>query len=175
MWNWPANTHEDTSYCPLAFGVVVAWLYIFVKEQIGIPRWLRGREWCRRFRRHGFHPWVKKIPWRRKRPPTPVFLSGKSHGQERRSATVHGVIESWRQLREQAQGNLCPSFRGSCIRGPAWLSGLKVVGPYFPFTSGLCLRSWVSCPWVVRAPKGSLAALTSAPSRFHSFPISQAS
>ena len=106
----------------LAFGVVVAWLYIFVKEQIGIPRRLRGREWCRRFRRHGFHPWVKKIPWRRKWPPTPVFLSGKSHGQERRSA--HGVIESWRHLREQAQGNLCPSFRGSRVRGPAWLSRL---------------------------------------------------
>ena len=24
---------------------------------------------------------VRKVPWRRKRPPTPVFLSGKSHGQ----------------------------------------------------------------------------------------------
>ena len=26
-------------------------------------------------------PWVGKIPWRRKRQPTPVFLPGKSHGQ----------------------------------------------------------------------------------------------
>ena len=26
------------------------------------------------------HPWVGKIPWRRKWQPTPVFLSGKSHG-----------------------------------------------------------------------------------------------
>ena len=25
--------------------------------------------------------WVKKIPWRRKWQPTPVFLPGKSHGQ----------------------------------------------------------------------------------------------
>ena len=25
--------------------------------------------------------WVGEIPWRRKRQPTPVFLSGKSHGQ----------------------------------------------------------------------------------------------
>ena len=30
---------------------------------------------------NGFGPWVGKIPWRRKRQPTPVFLSGKSHGQ----------------------------------------------------------------------------------------------
>ena len=26
-------------------------------------------------------PWYEKIPWRRKWQPTPVFLSGKSHGQ----------------------------------------------------------------------------------------------
>ncbi|XDA86191.1 hypothetical protein R6Z07F_015941 [Ovis aries] len=29
----------------------------------------------------GFDPWVGKIPWRRKWPPTPVFLPGESHGQ----------------------------------------------------------------------------------------------
>ena len=28
-----------------------------------------------------FHPCVGKIPWRRERQPTPVFLSEKSHGQ----------------------------------------------------------------------------------------------
>ena len=32
-------------------------------------------------RRHGFSPWVTKIPWRRAWPPTPVFLPGESHGQ----------------------------------------------------------------------------------------------
>ena len=29
----------------------------------------------------GFDPWVRKIPWRGARQPTPVFLPGKSHGQ----------------------------------------------------------------------------------------------
>ena len=28
-----------------------------------------------------FHPWVGKIPWRRKWQPTPVFLPGESHGR----------------------------------------------------------------------------------------------
>ena len=28
-----------------------------------------------------FNPWVRKIPWRRKRQPTSVFLPGESHGQ----------------------------------------------------------------------------------------------
>ena len=30
----------------------------------------------------GSHCWVRKIPWRRKWLPTPVFLPGKSHGQK---------------------------------------------------------------------------------------------
>ena len=29
----------------------------------------------------GLNCWVRKIPWRRKWQPTPVFLSGKSHAQ----------------------------------------------------------------------------------------------
>ena len=32
-------------------------------------------------RRHGFDPWVRKIPWRREWLPTPVFLPGEFHGQ----------------------------------------------------------------------------------------------
>ena len=32
-------------------------------------------------KRLGFDPWVRKIPWRRKWQPTPVFLPGKSHRQ----------------------------------------------------------------------------------------------
>ena len=32
-------------------------------------------------KRHGFDPWVRKIPWRREWQPTPVFLPGESHGQ----------------------------------------------------------------------------------------------
>ena len=34
-----------------------------------------------RHKRHEFDPWVRKIPWRRVRQPTPVFLPGESHGQ----------------------------------------------------------------------------------------------
>ena len=29
----------------------------------------------------GFYPWIRKILWRRKWQPTPVFLAGKCHGQ----------------------------------------------------------------------------------------------
>ena len=33
------------------------------------------------FRELRFDPWARKIPWRRKWLPTPLFLPGKSHGQ----------------------------------------------------------------------------------------------
>ena len=39
--------------------------------------WFIGKEW----RRCRFDPWVKKISWRRKWKPTPIFLPGKFHGQ----------------------------------------------------------------------------------------------
>ena len=35
---------------------------------------------CRRRRRHKFHPWVGKTPWKRAWQPPPVFLPGESHG-----------------------------------------------------------------------------------------------
>ena len=45
------------------------------------PLWLSGKESACQCRRCRFHPWVGKIPWRRKWQPTPVFLPGKSHRQ----------------------------------------------------------------------------------------------
>ena len=55
---------------------------MMVKKKLrGLPWWLSGKESACEFRRHGFDPWVGKIPCRRKWQPTPVFLSGKSHGQ----------------------------------------------------------------------------------------------
>ena len=34
---------------------------------------------CRKLRRHRFNSWVRKILWRRKWQPTPVFLLGETH------------------------------------------------------------------------------------------------
>ena len=49
---------------------------------------------CRRWERFWFHPWARKIPWRRKWQPTPVFLPGESHGRGAWWAIVHGVAKS---------------------------------------------------------------------------------
>ena len=37
---------------------------------------------CRRRKRHGFDPWVGKIPWRRACQLIPTFFPGESHGQK---------------------------------------------------------------------------------------------
>ena len=42
---------------------------------------LSGKTSTCQCRRHGFSPWVRKTPWRRKRQPTPVFLPGQYHRQ----------------------------------------------------------------------------------------------
>ena len=60
-------------------------------------RWYNGigSTWqCRRCKKHGFNPWVRKIPWRRAWQPTPVCLPGKSHDKGTWQAIVHGVTES---------------------------------------------------------------------------------
>ena len=43
----------------------------------GLPWWLSGKQSACQC---GCHPWVRKIPWKRKWHLTPVFLPGKSHG-----------------------------------------------------------------------------------------------
>ena len=53
---------------------------------------------CRRLKRHGFDPWVRKIPWDRKWYPTSEFLPGKFDRQRSMGATVHGATRNWTLL-----------------------------------------------------------------------------
>ena len=83
--------------------------------QEGFPGGTSGKEptcQCRRCKRHRFDPWVRKILWRKKWQPTPVFLCGKSHGQRSWQATVQGVTNSQTRLTKHTQlstmsRNLC--------------------------------------------------------------------
>ena len=79
----------------------------------GLPRWLRGKESACQVmicRRRGFNPWVRKIPWRRKWQPTPVFLLEKSHGWRRLAAYSpwnHEELDTTEQLRTHTHTNKC--------------------------------------------------------------------
>ena len=82
------------------------------------PHWasLMTQQWkkiihlpCRICRRHSFHPWFGKIPWRRKWQPTPVFLPGKSHGQSSLVAYCPGGCkESHTAEHMCTHAQLCP-------------------------------------------------------------------
>ena len=58
----------------------------------GLPRWLSGKESACQHRRHGFDPWVRKIPWRRKCQSTPVFLLGNPMDRGAWWVAVHWVV-----------------------------------------------------------------------------------
>ena len=53
-------------------------LFYLLKERGFLPGLWLG--FCLPMQEMQLNPWVRKIPWRRKWQPTPVFLPGKSHG-----------------------------------------------------------------------------------------------
>ena len=73
---------------------------------------------CRRQKRYGFDPWVRKIPWRRARQPTPGFLPGQSHGQRSLSGySAYGRKESRLNLlstHTRAFARDWPTTKGIC-------------------------------------------------------------
>ena len=59
-----------------------------------LPQWYCGKEHacqCKRHMRHGFSPWVRKLPWRRAWQPNPMDRGGWW-------AIVHKVTKNWTQL-----------------------------------------------------------------------------
>ena len=57
---------------------------------------------CLQHRRPGYGPWVRKSPWRRKWPPTPLFSPGKPHGQRSLVGSAPWGHKSWTRLCNQA-------------------------------------------------------------------------
>ena len=64
---------------------------------------------CRRCR-CGFYPWIKKMPWKTKWQPGPVFYLKKSMDGGHWWATVHGVTNSRTQLSDWALKNNSQDF-----------------------------------------------------------------
>ena len=73
--------------------------FLFFKVPLSpyrLLKWLSGKEsTCqrRRCRRCSFNPRGRKVPWRRKWLPTPVFLPGEFRGPSSLVDAVHGVAE----------------------------------------------------------------------------------
>ena len=58
-----------------------------------LPRWLSSKESASQCRRHGFDPWVGKIPWTRKWQPLQDSCLGNSTDRGAWQATVHGGLK----------------------------------------------------------------------------------
>ena len=80
----------------------------FAQEQ-GFPGGTGGKEptcQCRRRKGHGFHPWVRKVPWRGKWQPGPVLLPGESRGQRGLAG-----LSSWGR-RDRTRLRVCTRMSG---------------------------------------------------------------
>ena len=66
---------SPTGFWSVSLGLKV---YLICEVLPGPPWWLRWQRIHLQCRRPWFYPWVWKIPWRRARQPTPVFLPGES-------------------------------------------------------------------------------------------------
>ena len=69
--------HFDYSVVRTILTLTIGSSFKLAPMPFNIPhQWLSGKEsvcQCRSHRRCKFHPWVRKIPWRGKWQPTPVF------------------------------------------------------------------------------------------------------
>ena len=109
-----------------------------------------------------FHPWVGKIPWRRKWQPTPVFLPGKFHGRrslvgyspqghKESDMTVDGAPKKQtapgRPPRHPPRAQTRLALTRMLGEACAWFSVLTA--PHLCFSSGLgCEASVSGCPCI---------------------------
>ena len=95
---------------------------------LGFPGGASGKEpvcQCRRRKRLGFHPWVRKMPWRRAWQPTPVFLPGESLGQR----SLVGCSPLGSQRVEQDWSDFARTHACTEFTADASVSGVCVLYP----------------------------------------------
>ena len=100
---------------------------------------------CRKCKRHGFNPWVGKIPWRRKWQPAPVFLPGELHGQRCLAGYSSGVTKSRSQLQPFSTQN------STRFRDHLGVSQVALVIKNLPANAG-AVRNAGSTPGVGKSP-----------------------
>ena len=98
-----------------------------------MAQWERICLQCRRCRRSRFNTWVGKIPWRRDRPPTPVFMGfpgGSNSKESTHNSGDLGLIPGL--LRSLGEGHGNP-LQYSFLENP---HGQRSLGGYSPW----CLK-----------------------------------
>ena len=115
---------------------------------------------CRRCKRCGFDPWIRKIPRRRAWKLTPVFLPGEPHGAWR--ATVHSFTRSQTRLKGLSMHAHTHTYfflpksyyKCTCLPG-YWASQVVPVVKNPPASAG-DVRDVGSIPGLGRSPGGTI-------------------
>ena len=108
---------------------------ISVPPGVVLPAGASGEEptcQCRRHKRCGFDPWVRKISWRRAWLPIPALLPGESHRQElgRRQSVAHTEVGVTERLSMHIQPPTQPSCSAPAASSPPLVcSQGRVLGP----------------------------------------------
>ena len=102
----------------------------WVSSTLGLPWWLSDKESACQCRRHRFDPWVRKIPWRRDRLHTPVFMGflGGSDGKE--SICNAGDLGSIHGLGRSPGRRYGNPLQYSCLENSHWQRSLAGYGPW---------------------------------------------
>ena len=157
-------------------------MFLQLFMSVWLHQWFRGNEptcQCRRLRRLGFNPWVRKIPRRRKWQPTPVFLPGESHGLRSLVGYSLGVskIHIGLKLMSMHESMIQHQFSCSVMSSFLWLHGLQQARPPCPSPtlraySNSCPSSWWCYPTISSSVVTFSSCLQSFPASGY-FPISQ--
>ena len=133
------QVYQLLTFCPFALLFVCSlllslskflfhmYVLIHIMFYYRLPRWLSGKEFtcqCKSRKICRFDPWVRKILWRRRWQPTPIFCWGNPMDRGAWQGAVHGVAKS--QTRLSAYSIVCIFF----------LNHLEVIrrhSPLFPY------------------------------------------
>ena len=112
----------------------------------GCPGGSDGKESACNVGDSGLIPGLGKMPWRRERLPTPVFLPGEFQARGACQATVHGVAKSQYDGATKQQQQMLSSLPLLTLL-PCTLGVLTSSRPLCHFTALLCTlwTLWISC------------------------------
>ena len=128
---WISNICSSLTFFPTDFlKISLFCLNLFFKNwHIIAFRWLTSRRIQLPSRRCGLDPWVRKIPWRRKWQPTPVFLPEASHGRRSLVGYSPGDLKRARHdLETEQQQDLLHDIVSFC-RTTTWMSDMHTYIP----------------------------------------------
>ena len=114
---------------------------------LGLLWWLSWLRISPQRRRPGFDSWVRKIPWKRERLPTPVFWAGEFHGLYCLWSRKESDTTEWLSLKKKRcsrNGTYCPKEKAYRVGPGRW--EMLILALTFPPSALLTLLCLVCFP-----------------------------